>query len=233
MAIYENYTKELLLRKYRESGGFSHDEILNNDLTDISFKGIQLDYVHIKESFLDRALLSGMKCSNVTIEQSNCTSLLALNSQIDSSRIMNSNLIKADFSSSILNGMYFENSIAHSIRFSHARITASYFNECQMYKSKFDHSILIKVFFQPGTKGDLSTLQKADFSGSMIIESSFYNINCIGALFDETVFIGCNFIGAHLDEIDRSKASFINCTFEDKESVLRKMTNSPTGSHLF
>ena len=233
MAVFESCTKELVLRKYREEGILSGDKIINNDLSGIKCPNIQLNKVNITGSYLDQAFFSEMVCTDVSIVQSNCNSIQAMGGCMKNCHIYNCNVIKADFSKARLHGVCFENCIAHSIRFTSARITSSRFSECQMYKAKFDHCILIKVEFLPGSKGDLSTLQKAAFTHSIIIACSFSKVNLIGALVTNTVFIGCDFTGTSMDEIDQSTASFINCTFNENEKTLKDLTNLPAGNRIF
>lgn len=233
MALYENCSKEHIIKQYKETGSFSHDEIIRNDLSGIRFPKINLRHVKITQTYLDRALFSGMQCFHTTIEQSNCNELQAQTSHLDSSRIVASNFIKADFSHAHLHDVRFEQCVAHSIQFSHSRITSTDFYECQMYKAHFDGSMLINVTFHPGSKGDLSTLQKTRFTHSMIVQCSFSHMNLPGIDMSHSVFIGCDFTLAQLDDIDFSKTSFINCIFDDQVPVPGKLTNSPVGSTLF
>lgn len=233
MACYENCTKELVLNHYKETGIFSGDTIINNDLSDIECPGIRFHNVSIKQSYLDRALLKEMICQNVIFEQSNSNSIQAMNSQIQESKFLYCHSIKADFSHATIHKTRFENCIAHSIRLTGTRITDSVFYTCQMYKAKFDKSILIKVAFQAGEKDDLSTLQKATFTNSMLIDCSFSFINLIGAEFGHSVFIGCDFTGTNLDETDLLYSSFINCIIDEQGIIPGKLTNSQERSNIF
>lgn len=214
MACYEDWTKELVLSKYKEKGIFAGDTIIHNDLTGIVCPGVQFLDVTIKQSSLDKALLSEMVCTHVIIEQTNWNSVQAVDSRIQNSGFIQCHSIQADFSHAVIHKTYFEKCTAHSIRFTGARITESVFSECQMYKARFDQSILMKVEFHPGEKGDLATLQKTTFTHSMIIDCSFSGINLIGAGFGNSVFIGCDFTGAQLDEIDLTESSFVHCVFD-------------------
>jgi uncharacterized protein YjbI with pentapeptide repeats len=211
MACYENYSKELILNKYKEKEIFSGDTIRNNDLSGIICPGIQFHHTTIQRSNLDRALWEKMVCQNVVIEQSNCNALQAMDSRIQNSSVIHCNSIKADFSHATIHQTRFEKCTAHSIRFTGARITDSVFFECQMYKARFDRTILMKVSFLPGEKGDLSTLQKATFEHSMLIDCSFSHINLIDAVFSNTVLIGCDFTGTILEDTERINSSFIQC----------------------
>ena len=219
MAVYDAHSKEVLLYHYKKEGTFTADQIINNDLTGIDLsKAVFMD-TSIEGSHLVQALLTETQTNRLVVQQSDLRETDFSCSGQQAGQYLNSYLIKACFTGSRLYDVRFEKCIAHSMDFSGACLVNSVFHECEMFKNKFRQTLLMKVVFSSGNKGDLAGLVKSVFSGALVIDCSFVGINLNQAEIEGTTFIQCNFTGAQLEGVDYSKGHFIACTFDHSTSA--------------
>ncbi len=216
MAEYESYTRELVLHRYRESKLFSTDAIEKVDLSDIDLRGVRFEDTRIAETFLDRAILSGMSLVRTAVVQSNCNYLVAPGSRIEEAVFSNCTILKSDFTGSSAVGLRMTNCIAHSMDLTGSSVVNAVFTDCQMQKARFERSLVMKVAFRRASLEGLVLLGKTSFSGSMVVDCTFSSVDMSGTVLTGAVFIGCGFNDTVLDEADCSGARFIHCTMNGR-----------------
>jgi uncharacterized protein YjbI with pentapeptide repeats len=231
MDIYEAYSADTILFKYKKDNQFTDVKILNNNLSGIKLSGAAFADTLIENSYLSNADFQAIRAVNLEVMQSDAKGANFASSVQEDAVYVNNYLIQADFSSSRLYNLSFKNCVGHSMRFNQAHLINTVFYGCEMNKCRFRGSVCMKCSFEPGKKGDLAALTKSDFEGALFIDCSFRGMNLDQINLQGTVFIQCDFGSAQLEEFNGDNMSFIACNFRDA-LITSKLTSLLKGKQL-
>ncbi|MBN1699180.1 MAG: pentapeptide repeat-containing protein [Spirochaetales bacterium] len=211
MAIYERHSRETLLYRYKETGLFAGDEIVNNSLDNVDLSGACFRDVRILHSSLNHGQIPRMTSERLYVDGSDFREINLSHSLQHSSTFLHTYLMKSDFSRSRLFDLTVSDCIVHGIDFRESHLVNAVFTDCEMFKAKFENSIAVNVTFKAVKKKDLAGLNKSRFIDSVFLDCDFSNMNMYESDFSGSLFIACDLRGALTEGAIADRGRFIGC----------------------
>jgi|GEM_PF-1324964 len=121
-----------------------------------------------------------------------------------------SELIETRFHRATLGGTSFFTTRMGNADFTGARLTSCTFNSCELFNAKFSQSLLINTRFEAQERGNV-TLDRADFSGAVLVDCDLQGGNLFGANFDDALLVKVDLRYANLTNASFKNARLVDC----------------------
>jgi uncharacterized protein YjbI with pentapeptide repeats len=148
-------------------------------------------------------------------------------------------LIEATFRDASLSGTSFFSSRLGNADFSGSRIQSCTFNGCELFGARFGRALILNSRFEAQERGNV-TLDRADFSHAVVIDSDLMGANLYGANFRNALLIKVDLRHANLAGADFEGARLIDVAIDptsleaaERRLVERARLDDPWRNHGF